>query len=111
MSGSGVDLEAARRGVQRQGFTEVVEAAFRRTIADLAAAAQVEGLVFQDAASAITTGAQTAVVRTLARFGDYDTPEALTELAQGIVGELAPIAWEEERQRREAALATTAGSA
>jgi hypothetical protein len=106
---TGVDLEAAHRGVQRQGFTDVAEAAFRKTIADLATAAQAEGLALADALSAITTGGQTAVIRVLARFGEHEDADALAELACGVVRELAPIAFEEELRKR--AEAEAAGSA
>lgn len=106
---SGVDLEAARRGVQRQGFTEIVEAAFRRTVADLATAADAEGLTFADAMSAITTGGQTAIMRLLARFTAYDGPDELAATAIAVVQELAPVAAAEEEIRR--SLEPSAGEA
>lgn len=109
MSGSGVDLEAARRGVQRQGFTEVVEAAFRRTVADLAASADVEGLAFADAMSAITTGGQTSIMRLLARFTAYDDAEELAATATAVIVELAPVAVREEEARRAALASDTEG--
>lgn len=115
---TGVDLKAAAVGVQRQGFTEVVEAAFRKTVADLAVAAQAEGLAFPDAVSAITTGAQTAVMRALARFMEHEDAEALADVACLVVRELAPVAYREELERRVKetnarldAEATTAGNA
>ena len=106
---SAEELEAARRGVQRQGFTEVVEAAFRNTISELAMAAEHEGLTFPDACSAITTGAQAAVMRLLARFTEYDSAEELEEAAREVIGKLAPVAYQEEIDRRSAIV--TAGEA
>lgn len=110
MSGGGVDLEAARRGVQRQGFTEVVEAAFRKTIADLATAAGAEGLEFQDGVSAIATGAQASVMRLLARFTINEDADELAAAAIEVVAKLAPIAFDEEQARR-AEADSAAGSA
>ena len=86
---SGINLEAAQRGVKVANFIAEAEAAFRIVVSTLAVSAQAEGLTFQEAVAAITTGGQAAVTRLIFQFGTYDSAEDGAAVIHAAVDEMA----------------------